>query len=239
MTTFSMDFDFTSAEQKKVLTYLQANNYQLLGFKGAKGPNQLAVGVPTWFSVPFGNIFGTVAIDYEPKYKVYVFNKSQIAAYTTIEMQALSSEIALGNGLVFNADGTFTTGTNPVPPGSIALTNNRPAGTPNVTVGLAGLINTPAGQQYLPFCAFTLTPQGSINMTPQETIALFAAQVNLQSGNVQAVASAPGCSFSFSSSTTSYQLQILDSTYQVLNAPGTTPVTPVGSGANLVTLVNS
>lgn len=185
MTTFSMDFDFTSAEQKKVLTYLQANNYQLLGFKGAKGPNQLAVGVPTWFSVPFGNIFGTVAIDYEPKYKVYVFNKSQIAAYTTIEMQALSSEIALGNGLVFNADGTFTAGTNPVPPGSIALTNNRPAGTPNVTVGLAGLINTPAGQQYLPFCAFTLTPQGSINMTPQETIALFAAQVNLQSGNVQ------------------------------------------------------
>jgi hypothetical protein len=239
MTTFSMKFDFTSADQSKVLRYLQSNNYQLLGFKGATGPNQLTVGVPTWFSVPFLNIFSQVTIDYEPKYKVYVFNKSEIAANTTIQMQALSDEITLGKGLVFNTDGTFTAGSNPVSPNSIALKNNRPIGTTPVTVGLAGLVNLPEGKKYLPFCAFTLTPQGSISMTPQETIVLFAAQLDLQSGNVQASASAPGCSFSFSNSTISYDLQVLDSSYEVTNAPATTPVTPVGSGQTLTQLLSS
>lgn len=239
MSTFSMGFDFTSADQKKILGYLQENKYQLLGYKAADGPQQIDAGVPTWFSVPFGNIFGQVEIDYTPKYKVYVFNQANIAAYTTIQMQVLSQEYELGSALVFKTDGTITTGGGSAPAASITLKNDRPAGTPNVTVGLAGLVNLPTGQSYLPFCAFTLTPQGSISMTPREKICLFAAQTELQSGNVQGVASAPGCSFSFSDSTISYELTILPSSYQITNVPNTPSVNSVDSGASLKMLLSS
>lgn len=237
-TTYSMNFDFTSSDQRNVLTYLQANNYQLLAYKGADGPNILTVGLPTWFAVPFGNIFGLVDIDYTPMYKVYVFNQAKIAANTTIQMQVLSGELGLGNALTFNQDGSFS-GSGEAPAGSINLKNDRPAGTPNVTVGLAGLVNLPTGAQYLPFCAFTLPPQNSITMTPKETVAMFAARVSLQSGNVQAAAAAPGCSFVFSGSDTNFDLMIKDSTYQVTNTPDGAPVTSIDSGEALVPLLNS
>ena len=231
-TVYSMKFDFTSASQKEILQYLQENKYMLLAYKGAKGPSQVSVGLPTWFSVPFGNIFGKVDIDYTPQYKVYVFNQATIAANTTIQMQVLSDEVSLGTSLNFLQDGSFTTaGSSPA--GTITLSNDRPQGTPNVTVGLAGLVNLPSGSQYLPFCAFTLTPKGSIAMSPVEKVAMMAAQVNLQSGNVQANASAPGCSFSFSSKNIAYELTVLPSTYAITNQPGTSPVTPLSSGQAL------
>ncbi|MBN2737177.1 MAG: hypothetical protein JXR70_09370 [Spirochaetales bacterium] len=238
-TTYKINFDFTSSEQRLILDYLQQNQYQLLGYKGAKGTGQITAGVPTWFSVPFGNIFGMVDIDYQPKYKVYIFNKAKIAANTTIEMQSLSVEYGLGTSVIFNQDGSFSTGSESVPADSIRLKNNRPADTPDLTVGLAGLVNLPSGNQYLPFCAFTLPPQNSLNMTPQETICLFAARTALQSGNVQGNAAAPGCEFSFSASTIEYFLQILASTYQVTNVPGTPGVKSVASGETLTKLLNS
>jgi hypothetical protein len=231
-TVYSMDFDFTSASQKDVLQYLQANNYMLLAYKGATGPSQVSAGLPTWFSVPFGNIFGGVDIDYTPQYKVYVFNQATIAANTVIRMQVLSQEIGLGTALNFLPDGSFTSAGS-APAGTITLNNQRPKGTPNVTVGLAGLVNLPTGSQYLPFCAFTLTPEGSIGMAPVEKVAMMAAQVNLQSGNVQANASAPGCSFTFSSSNTTYQLMVQPSTYAITNQPNTSAVTPLSSGQAL------
>ena len=35
MTTFAINFDFTSADQRDELSYLQENNFSLFGFKGA------------------------------------------------------------------------------------------------------------------------------------------------------------------------------------------------------------
>lgn len=237
MTTFSIDFNFTSADQTKVLTYLQQNNYQLLGYKGATGAGQIGAGVPTWFAVPFGNMFGMVEIDYTPKYKVYVFNRAKIAAYTTIQMQGLSGEIDLGTGLIFNQNGTFSAGSNPSSSTAIKLEDNRKAGSPDVTVGLAGLVNLPSGQQFLPFCAFNLPPQSAIEMAPVETICLMAARTDLLSGNVQASASAPGCSFTFGASNIKYELKIEDSTYAIASAGGL-PVTAVSSGAALAQILN-
>lgn len=231
-TTFTMNFDFTSASQQAVLDQLQAGDFTLLAYRGASGPSQVSAGLPTWFAVPFTNIFGVVQIAYTPQYKVYVFNQSTIAANTVIQMQVLSNEIGLGTALNFNEDGSFTSaGSSPA--GSITLNNLRPAGTPNVTVGLAGLVNLPTGNEYLPFCAFTLTPQGSISMTPSENVAMMAAQLNLQSGNVQANASAPGCSFIFDSSDIAYQLMVTPSTLAITNQPGTLPVTPLSAGQAL------
>ncbi len=66
MTTFTIEFDFNSADQKAVLKELQTQGYNLLAYKGAVGPNQLTTGVPTWFAVPFGTMFGLVDIDYQP-----------------------------------------------------------------------------------------------------------------------------------------------------------------------------
>lgn len=231
-TVYSIDFNFTSAPQQAVLQYLQNNNYQLLAYKGATGPNQVTAGLPTWFAVPFGNIFGAVEIDYTPQYKIYVFNQATIAANTTIQMQSLSSEVGLGTALNFQPTGAFTSAGSSKP-GTITLNNQRPAGTPNITVGLAGLVNLPSGTQYLPFCAFTLTPMGSITMAPTENVAMMAAQVNLQSGNVQANASAPGCSFTFDSSKITYNLMVTPSTYAITNQPGTIPVENMLSGQAL------
>lgn len=238
-TTFSMNFDFTSADQRQVLNELQQQGFTLLGYKGALGPNQISAGVPTWFAVPFGHIFGSTTIDYTPTYKVYVSNKANIAEGTTINMDAMSSATGLGNALTFNQDGSFGSGgVVNVPPSSIGLFNNRPAGMPQVTVGLAGLVNTPNGEEFLPFCAFTLNPQSSLIMTPLENILLVAAQLNLKSGNVQANLAAPGCTFTFGTSVLNYDLMVMDSTFQITNVPGTHSVTPVPSG-NLVSIVNS
>lgn len=231
-TTFSMSFDFTSASQEAVLQQLQEGNYTLIAYKGATGTAQVAAGLPTWFSVPFSDIFGQVLIDYTPQYKVYVFNQATIGANTVIQMQVLSNEIGLGTSLNFNEDGSFTSAGSSLA-GTITLNNLRPAGTPNVTVGLAGLVNLPSGSQYLPFCAFTLTPQGSVQMTPVENVAMMAAQVNLQSGSVQANASAPGCSFTFDSSDIAYQLMVTPSTLAITNQQGTSPVTPLSAGQAL------
>lgn len=240
MTAFTMEFDFNSADQKAVLTSLQAQGYNLLAYKGAVGPNQLTVGVPTWFSVPFGTMFGLVDIDYTPLYKLYVTTQGNIAANTTIQMQSISTALPLGSAQTFNSDGSFVSGgVQNVPADSLGLFNNRPSGTPPLTVGLAGLVNTPSGSSYLPFCAFTLNPQGSIMMKPLETILLVAAQQNLQSGNVQANVSAPGCTFAFSASTIEYNLQVLASTYAITNIPGTPSVLPVSSGSTIGTIVNS
>jgi hypothetical protein len=243
MTTFSMNFDFTSADQRNVLGKLQSQNYTLLGYKGASGPNQLAVGVPTWFAVPFGNIFGAPTIDYRPTYKVYMSQQSDIAVGTTIKMESLSDAVTLGSALKFMPDGRFVSGgVENVPKGSIGLFNNRPANTPQLTVGLAGLVNTPNGQEFLPFCAFALNPQNSIIMTPLENILLVAAQQSLQSGNVQANVAAPACTFSFDlkqhPSILSYQLMVLDNTFEITNMPGTSPVNKVGSGS-AVSIVNN
>ncbi|RKI04776.1 hypothetical protein [Corallococcus sp. AB038B] len=238
MTTYNIDFDFSSSDQTSILKKLQAQNYTLLGYKGAQGPNQLSVGVPTWFSVPFGNIFGLTDISYTPVYKIYVSTQANIAVDTTIVMQSLSAEMELGGSLTFNPDGTFTAGgVSGVSPGGIGLYNNRPSGTPTVTVGLAGRVNTPNGEAFLPFCGFTLNPQNSIVMTPLEQILLVAAQKSLKSGNVQATAAAPGCTFAFSNSAGTYQLMVKDSTFEITNLPKTAAVTPVTSGS-LISMIN-
>jgi hypothetical protein len=236
-TTFTMDFDFNPASQTQVLQDLQNGGFTLLAYKGAKGPSQVTTGLPTWFSVPFIDIFGAVEISYTPRYKVYVFNQATIAANTVIDMESLSVEIDLGTALNFLPDGSFTTAGS-ANEGTITLNDLRPAGTPDVTVGLAGRVTVPAGPQFLPFCAFTLSPQGSINMEPIETVALMAARLNLQSGNVQANASAPGCSFTFDSEDIDYKLMVEPSTFAVTNQPGASPVTALTSGTAL-TFLNS
>ncbi|WP_025743195.1 hypothetical protein [Aquimarina pacifica] len=234
-TIFKIDFDLTSQEQIDILDYLQANNYKLLGYKGASGPAQVTEGVPVWFAEPFIEMFGNVEIDYEPLYKVYVYNKATIGAYTTIQMQALSPEVPLGTAVTFNADGSWSTIPDGAPDGIITLLNNRPAGTDNITVGLASKVNG----EFAPFCAFTATPQGSISMEPNETVLLFAAQDDLVSGSVVGNTTAPGCTFDFNASSTQYDLQLLPSTFGIDNAPGGRPVTVTDSGTDLTKLLTT
>jgi len=237
MTTFTIDFNFNPADQNAILTQLQAQGYNLLGYKGATGPNQITAGVPTWFSLPFTGLFGAVDIDYTPLYQVYVFNKANIAANTVISMSAQSNPMPLGSALTFNQNGNFVSGgvTN-VPAASLGLMNNS---LNTVTVGLAGLVNLPNGtSQYQPFCAFSLNPANSIIMTPLETILLVASQSNLASGNVQAAVSAPGCTFTFNNNTIEYDLQMMANSFAITNIPGSAPVLPVSSGSTIGTIVN-
>jgi hypothetical protein len=233
-TVYVIDFDFTSADQQTILSYLQVNNYTLLGYKGATGPNQVSSGLPTWFAEPYVEMFGNVEIDYEPLYKVYVYNKANIGTNTTISMECLSVELPLGTAVQFNSDGTFSVIGN-ANPGIITVLNNRPAGTSNITIGLAAKVNG----NYAPFCAFTCTPQGSVSMEPNEKVCLFAAQTNMVSGSVVGNAAAPGCTFVFNASNIEYDLQMIASTYGITSASGGRPVTIISSGASLTQLLNT
>lgn len=233
-TIFKIDFDFTSASQKAILGELQTAGYQLMGYKGASGPSQVTAGLPTWFVEPYGEMFGKVEIDYEPLYKVYVYNEATIGTNTTIQMESLSTEIGLGTAVTFNADGTFST-TNNAPAGIITLFNNRPANTSNVTVGLAAKVNG----SYAPFCAFTCTPQGSVSMEPNEKVVLFAAKTDLVSGSVVGNAASPGCTFDFNASDIVYDLEMIAHTYGITSAPLANPVTEISSGASLSKLLNT
>jgi hypothetical protein len=239
MTTFTIEFDFNSADQKAVLSALQAQGYNLLAYKGAVGPNQLTAGVPTWFSVPFGTMFGLVDIDYEPKYKLYVTTQGNIAADTTIQMQSISTALSLGSAQTFNSDGSFVSGgVANVPADSLGLFNNRPAGTPDCWPRRPCQHAFGRGPVPAVLCIYP-EPQGSIMMKPLETILLVAAQQNLKSGNVQASVSAPGCTFAFSANIIEYDLQVLPSTYAITNQGGKPSVSPVSSGSTIGTIVNS
>ncbi len=230
----SINFDFTSADQRQILQYLQENGYQLMGFKGATGPNQIPSGVPAWFVIHFGYMFGTEEIYYEPEYKVYAFNKAVIVPNTTIQMQALSQEIPLGTAISFHSDGTFSRAES-ASEGIITVRNERYPGTPNLTIGLAAKVNG----VFQPFCAFTSFSQGQVSMKPNEKIVLFASQVNMDSGTVIGNSMVPGGEFTFSAENRQFDLQIIRRTYGIANAPGGAPVESVPAGQSLIQLLNT
>ncbi|MCD2259933.1 hypothetical protein [Psychroserpens luteolus] len=233
-TIYKIDFDFSSQSQQSILRYLQANQYKLFGFKGASGPNQITAGLPAWFAEPYIDMFGRVEIDYEPLYKVYVYNRANIGLNTTIQMEALSTEVPLGTAVTFNYDGSFSTTPNG-PAGAISVFNARAAGTSDLTVGLAAKVNG----RYAPFCAFNATPQANIWMRPNEKIALFAEQMDLVSGSVVNSGTNPGCTFEFSNSAIQYNLEMVPSTYGITNAPNGLPVKGIRAGTSLFQLLNS
>jgi len=233
-TIFKINFDFTSQSQNTILKQLQAGKYKLLGYKGASGPSQVTAGLPTWFAEKYIDIFGQTEIDYEPLYKVYVYNKSTIGANTTITMEVLSKEIPLGTAVTFDGAGNFSTTPN-APAGIITVFNDRSADTQNVTVGLAAKVNG----KYAPFCAFTSTPQGSVSMEPNEKVLLFAAETDMVSGSVTGNATAPGCTFDFNAADLQYQLEMIPVTLGITSAPGGKPVTETKANANLGQLLNT
>ncbi|WP_298903362.1 hypothetical protein [uncultured Psychroserpens sp.] len=222
-TIYNINFDFTSQEQQLLLRQLQAGNYTLFGFKGASGPNQITTGLPVWFTIPYMSMFGRTQIDYQPQYKVYVYNQDYIGTNITIHMQALSAEVPLGTILTFNADGTFS-----IKPGGSA-------GASNVTAGLAAKING----VYAPFCAFTSRPQGVVVMQPNDKIALFAAQTYLFSGSIISNALNPGCTFEFNPGSIQYNLEMMPASFSITNIPAALPVTEMYPGASLIQLLNS
>ncbi|UTX50748.1 hypothetical protein [Chryseobacterium sp. MA9] len=232
-TIFSINFDFTSKYQQEILRYLQMNNYKLVGYKGASGPNQISSGVPAWFSIYYTEMFGYEEIDCEPKYKVYVYNKGVIDINTTIQMQAISAEIPLGTAVTFHQDGSFSTTTG-APAEAITVKNERGVGTSDITIGLAAAIKG----RFQPFCAFTCAPQGEVIMKPNDNIVLFAVQKGIVPGSVTCYTAGSGCNFIFSAQNDVYDLQMIPGTYGIENAPGKAPVKSILPGTLLVELLN-
>ncbi|GEO37662.1 hypothetical protein SAE02_18100 [Skermanella aerolata] len=237
-TNFTMQFDFTSSDEQAVLTNLQELNYSLVGYLGASGTGQITAGVPTWFTVPYTQVFGTETITYTPTYQVYTTSQSPIAQGTVINMQAVSPVTGLGQGFTFAQNGSWTYGMpagTVVPANSVGLFNGT---TQTLTVGLSAPAAFNASNSYTPFCAFTLPAQNTIFMTPNQSVMLVNAITNAVSGSVQSAIAAPGASFSFNSSA-QYFLDVMAGTYGITNAPNTAPVTPVNSGASITQVVNS
>ncbi|MFS4470958.1 hypothetical protein [Chryseobacterium sp. T20] len=230
---YTINFDFTSQEQKVILQYLQENGYQLMGYKGASGTIQLMTGVPAWFAINFMDVFGTIEIDCEPQYKVYVNNTTINEPNSSIQMQFLSEEIPLGTAVTFHPDGSFSI-TGPAPAGVIVVKNDKHLGTPIITIGLAAKVNG----EFQPFCAFSGIPQEHVTMVPNEKIVLFATQTNMNSGCVTTFTTAPGCKLLFSDKNVKYDLEMIPGTYGITNAPGTTAVDPISSGSPISQLIN-
>ncbi|WP_347218461.1 hypothetical protein [Chryseobacterium sp.] len=234
LTLFSMNFDFSTGQQKEILNDLQRNNYKLVGYKGATGNNQITVGVPTWFSIVYSGVFGTLEIDYEPKYKLYAYHRSHIDINTTIVMEELSEEISLGTGMTFNSQARFVK-TSDAPEGVITVNDSRPAGSPSLIIGLAAKVDG----RHLPFCAFTSSPQEIITIEPNEKTALFALQTNMTPGSLADHINNPGCCFMFSDQNMKYDLQMIPDTYGIENVPGKLPVEPVSPGSSLIQLFST
>jgi hypothetical protein len=66
--------------------------YTLYGYKAAGGAGQIKEGIPVWLTQDYKNVFGTMNINYEPKYKVYIGTKRKVAANITIVMNKLSPD---------------------------------------------------------------------------------------------------------------------------------------------------
>jgi len=231
---YAIDFDFTSADQKTILSFLQVNNYSLLGYKGATGTNQVPTGWPTWFVKPFMEMHDQVVIDCEPVYKVYAYNMANIGTNTRIQMECLSVEIPLGKAVQFNSDGTFSVIGN-ANPDMITVLNNRSLGTNNITIGLASKVNG----EFTPFCAFTCKPQEIISIKPSEKVCLFAAPTSILPGSVVGHVTAPGCSFEFDASHIGFDLQLINNTYGITSAKGGNPVIQIPSGTSLNQILNT
>ncbi|MCW1960770.1 hypothetical protein [Chryseobacterium viscerum] len=232
-TLFTINFDFTSSDQQEILRELQANNYKLVGYKGASGPNQVSSGVPAWFSIYYFEMFGYEEIYCEPKYKVYVYNKGVIDINTTIQMHAISDEVPLGTAVTYHKDGSFST-TSGAPAEAITVKNEREAGTSDITIGLAAFVEG----RFQPFCAFTCAPQGEVVMEPNENIVLFADQTDATPGSVTGYTTGSGCNFAFSDQNVKYDLEMIHGTYGIGNVPGKAPVKSIPRGTSLAELLN-
>jgi len=232
-TLFTINFDFTSNDQQEILRDLQANNYKLVGYKGASGPNQVSSGVPTWFSIYYYEMFGREDIYCEPKYKVYVYNKGVIDINTTIQMHAISDEIPLGTAVTFHQDGSFSA-TPGAPAEAITVKNERGVNTSDITIGLAAEVEG----RFQPFCAFTCAPQGEVIMEPNENIVLFAAQTGATPGSVTKCTTGSGCNFAFSAQNVKYELEMIHRNYGIRNVPGKVPVKSIPRGTSLAELIN-
>lgn len=199
-TVFNFNFNFERNEdQKNNLKELIDGNFTLCAYKGAKGSGA----IPVWFTETYDNVFGILSVNYTPSYKVFIGALREVSGTTSLNVSKSSAEIGLGKGLAVDKYGNFSTLANKDPL-SIALMNNRPNGTPPLTVGLSALV----GGEYKPFCTFELKPGGTINMEPLETVLLFAAQTDLVSGSVNATTAAPGCTFPFGQGPTTFPLEI-------------------------------
>ena len=232
-TIFQINFDFTSSRQRAILEFLQEHGYQLLGFKGARGPGQVTAGIPTWFSKPFSEQFGEVSIEYKPLYKVYAYRSTPIGPNTIIKMESASAEVPLGTHVVFNQNGTFNAEPGGAPDGIITVSHNRPETSSVVTLGLAAEVEG----QYRPFCAFMSTPQSTISMEPNEKVCLFAARLNLQSGSVVGNAATPGALFEFNASRLVFNLEMIRGSYGIQSSDSDDAVREVASGKNLLKLL--
>ncbi|MCI5223779.1 MAG: hypothetical protein D3924_14180 [Candidatus Electrothrix sp. AR4] len=230
--TYSINFDFRNKKQKRILEYMQQRGYKLLGFKGAEGDCQTA-GLPVWFSVPYIKMSGEVKNEYKPLYKVY-YTDSPIGTDTVIHMNALSEEIQLGTKVTLHKDGTFSTESG-APEDTVSFKNNQSVETDKITVGLAALVNG----EYAPFCAFTVAPQQSLNMVPNEKICLFAVPTILRAGNVTGSVVSSGCLFEFDTPDTKIHLQMNPSSDGFDAVSNGLPVAEVHSGESLMQLMNS
>lgn len=204
MTEYRTIFDFDLTQQDEILKELQTYGYQLIGYKGATGTNQITSGLPTWFSESFIEMVGQIEIDHEPVYKVYAYEESDLEQYRQIEMDFLSEECALGSKISLNKDGSFSILNDSAPKGCIQLIDNRPTGCKRIIVGLASKIIG----RYAPFCAFYSSSQEIINMEPNDRICLFTSQTNISAGTVIKNLLGMGCSFEFSSSEKFYNLEM-------------------------------
>jgi hypothetical protein len=152
---------------------LQAGNYSLQVFKGAKGNQSTAL--PTlWFSV--SQFSSTVALNWTEQYGAYVDNQT-VADGVVVD---ISSEKAmnLGDLMTLLSDGDTNVTTTGGRDGAITVFSQQ------TTEWLCGMTQSMNGSAPTPICAFPLFGSQADLMEPYETVVLMFASAQVATGTV-------------------------------------------------------
>jgi hypothetical protein len=177
-TSFEIDIALSDA----TVAGLEANNYQLYGFKGADGTG--GVGVPViWFaSETFSN---TNQLQWTEQYGAYTSLTTALAPGVQITASS-SAQINLGQQAAVAANGVVSVNNKGVA-GIIEVLN-----TTNVPYSCGVSVVNPATKKATPICAFPLFGKGLDTFIPIELVFLTFATAPVNTGTVIEQSFAPG-----------------------------------------------
>lgn len=152
---------------------LQAGNYSLQVFKGAKG-NQSSALPTLWFSVT--QFSSSVALNWTEQYGAYVSNQT-VASGVVVDISS-SQSINLGSLMTLLNDGQTTVSTTGGVPGAITVFSQQ------TNEWLCGMTQSMNGSAPTAICAFPLFGSQADLMEPYETVVLMFASAQVATGTV-------------------------------------------------------
>lgn len=166
-------YGITVSIDSYTLGKLQAGNYSLQVFKGAKG-NQTTALPTLWFAV--SQFSSTVSLKWTEQYGAYVDNQT-VADGVVVDISSAKS-MNLGDLMTLLSDGDTSVSTTGGRSGAITVFSQQQ------TEWLCGMTQSMNGSAPTPICAFPLYGSQADLMEPYETVVLMFASGQVATGTV-------------------------------------------------------